>query len=304
MSSDSCNMPPADAPWSKTVATRIGRAIVGLSDTGWLEAVDRLSVLERELLELVQTDAERREIRRRICEAILGQISTAKPAPDAIAYEGVWKRMLELGFTNDERRMSMHVFRLMYLIDNCRVSEDIQSEISRFGEEIEALRSRAPALAKSLFGVYERFRDRFPTPNGPGGESRPRLAATEWKFVVEGSVARRGSAAPLSAYDVIVRSDAEEGAHALKGRGPIAHPDDDDSFNTWFLTEGADRVIEAPSSVLVCLRVARGEWKPYAVSIQSSQARVISTRELHLTLGAVWIERDQQVYVPDSGEAN
>jgi hypothetical protein len=120
-----------------------------------------------------------------------------------------------------------------------------------------------------------------------------------WKFVVQGMLTRGVGGAPLEAYDVIVESGKREGVHAFSGKGPIAHPEADRLFRAWYFTVGADRAIEAPETVAVFLRIARGEWKPYVIRVQESSTRVVSRNELHMDLGAVAIDKDQSLYVPE-----
>jgi len=120
-----------------------------------------------------------------------------------------------------------------------------------------------------------------------------------WKFVVQGILTRGRGGRPLEAYDVIVESGMREGIHAFSGKGPTAHPEQDGSFRAWYFTVGTDRAIEAPESVALFLRVSRGEWKPYVVPVQAAHTRKVSGNELHIDLGAITIEENQPVYVPE-----
>jgi hypothetical protein len=130
---------PIDCEEYKTVARQIGLAIRELDGQGWQVAEQKFLALEPELLALFQGEADELEVRRRIREVILSELAVADPAPDAAAFERHWQRMLELGFTNDERRMSMHFFRLSYLIDNAEEASGVAAELAAYGEAAEAL---------------------------------------------------------------------------------------------------------------------------------------------------------------------
>jgi hypothetical protein len=152
---------PIDCDEYKTVARRIGLAIRELDGQGWQAAQQKFLALEPELLALFKSEADRREVRRRIREVIISDLSVADPAPDASAYERHWQKMLELGFSNDERRMSMHFFRLSYLIDNVKEGSGVVAELERYGEAAETLTKTDRNLGEHFLQVHRRLQTRL-----------------------------------------------------------------------------------------------------------------------------------------------
>jgi hypothetical protein len=121
----------------------------------------------------------------------------------------------------------------------------------------------------------------------------------QWKFYVEGSLTREGAAVP--AYEAIVESGVrhEASPHALRGVGPIARPKQDGLFHTWYVTAGSSGRIEIPESISVFLRVVRGKWKPYVVSVVGRPTELVSDSELLIQLGAVPISPEDTVHVSE-----
>lgn len=154
-------MPHRDCEEYKTVARQIGLAIRELDGHGWQVAEQKFLALEPELLALFQGEADKLEVRRRIREVILSDLAVADPAPEAAAFERHWQRMLELGFTNDERRMSMHFFRLSYLIDNAEEGSGVAAELERYREAAEALVLTDPKLGEHFRDVHRRLQERL-----------------------------------------------------------------------------------------------------------------------------------------------
>ena len=122
---------------------------------------------------------------------------------------------------------------------------------------------------------------------------------TEWKFHVRGTFVRSGIGAPIVACEAIIESGerAEHSPFRSEGVGPGARAQTDGAFSSWFVTQGSNSEIVAPSTVSVFVRVAPGAWKPYVVAVQSELASRISATEMLLHLGQVHIEQSETLYV-------
>jgi hypothetical protein len=145
----------------KTVAKRIGLAIRELEHQGWQAASQQFLALEPELTALFEADTDKREVRRRIHEAIVSHISVCEPPPDVAAYEQLWQKMLHVGFTNEERRLSMHFFRLSYLIDNAEEGSGVAAELERYREAAETLARTDRKLGEHFLNVHQRLQTRL-----------------------------------------------------------------------------------------------------------------------------------------------
>ncbi|ROZ79737.1 hypothetical protein EEB15_02200 [Ramlibacter sp. WS9] len=146
-------MPP-DSNEYRTVARNIDLTTVRLSDCGWQDAVQQYGELEEEMVRLFQAEADIQEVRRRISEAIVSNISVADPAPGESAYEPIWQKLVSLGFSSDERKMSMHFFRLSYLMSNSNDLNRIRSELAAFRDGAERLLKRPdPGMGEHFAAV-------------------------------------------------------------------------------------------------------------------------------------------------------
>lgn len=158
------SMEPSDpkSDVSRAVARRIGQVLGQVVDKSWQEAAGQFGDLESELLPLCATDADKLEVKRRICESILSELSLAEPSPDRAAYEAVWQRMLRLGFSNAERRMSMMFYRLTYLIQRTEDSVAIEAELSIFHEHVQVLLKQPEhRMGEHFARVHQTLRDKF-----------------------------------------------------------------------------------------------------------------------------------------------
>jgi len=152
----------SDSEEYKTVRRRTALTTRRLAGKGWQEAAHQYSALEPELLDLFQTEADKQQVRRVICELILSHLSVAQPAPDESTYELFWQTMLQLGFTNDERKMSMQFFRLRYLIDNARDFGNIEAEFAAFGQGVRKMLDGPDAeMGQHFCDVHESLRKRL-----------------------------------------------------------------------------------------------------------------------------------------------
>lgn len=131
----------------------------------------------------------------------------------------------------------------------------------------------------------------------------PMMREWKWKFRVRGSLTRGVGGDTIPAYNSIVESGVRSRAspHALVGVGPIAHPDHDGRFRTWYLTRGTDGQVEIPASMSIFVNVARGKWKLFVVSVAGRSAKRLSKSELLIDLGAGAIDREETLYVSGTG---
>jgi hypothetical protein len=126
-------------------------------------------------------------------------------------------------------------------------------------------------------------------------------SVAHWKFVVTGRLVWSSTGAAVHPAEAIVESGERDDASpfCLEGVGPVAHTDSRGAFRAWFIVRGSQTPIARPAAISIFLRVARGKWKPYVISVEPCRGHAVSQHELEIDVGAVEIELGQPVYAED-----
>jgi hypothetical protein len=126
------------------------------------------------------------------------------------------------------------------------------------------------------------------------------MPISEWKFRVKGCFIRLPAGTPITACEAIIESGErrDSSPFRLEGVGPGARAQSDGTFQSFFVTQGSALPIAAPNFVSVFVRVAPGDWKPYAAKVVS--ATPLSNTEILLDLGTIEIAEHELLYVDEN----
>lgn len=154
-----------DIERSRKIAHAIDLMTIKIQGANWSDIIGQFSSLEEELLLNTSCEEESIEIRRRICEAKIREVAPPDPARMALEegiFDAIWQEMLTLGFSNEERRMSMQTYRIIYLLENSENKEKIAFELSSLRKCVEKLAAKLKTeMGDEFCRTYERLQQKF-----------------------------------------------------------------------------------------------------------------------------------------------